>query len=123
MKFAQDDTTGKYVIRSYQAGKLTINDTAYERSVIIMPERLIDDWQPQSFEELTTEHVLELGRLEPEILLLGTGATLRFPPPESTGRLGEQGIGIEVMDTAAACRTYNILVSEDRRVVAALLMI
>ena len=115
--------TGKYVIRSYQAGKLTINDTVYERSVIIMPERLIDDWQPQSFEELTTEYVLELARLEPEILLLGTGATLRFPPAESTGRLGEQGIGIEIMDTAAACRTYNILVSEERRVVAALLMI
>lgn len=123
MKFAQDDMTAKYVIRSYQAGKLTINGTVYERSVIIMPERLIDDWQPQLFEELTTEYVLELARLEPEILLLGTGATLRFPPPESTGRLGELGIGIEIMDTAAACRTYNILVSEGRRVVAALLMI
>ncbi len=123
MKFAQDDMTGKYVIRSYQAGKLTINDTVYERSVIIMPERLIDDWQPQSFEELTTEHMLELAKLEPEILLLGTGATLRFPVSEFTGRLGEQGIGIEIMDTAAACRTYNILVSEERRVVAALLMI
>ncbi len=111
------------MIRSYEPGKLTINDTVYRRSVVVMPERIIEDWQPQSFDELTTEYVLELIKLELEILILGTGATLRFPSAEVTGRLAEQGIGLEVMDTAAACRTYNILVSEDRRVVAALLMI
>ena len=123
MKFVQEDITGRYAIRAYGPGTLTINDTVYQRSVVIMPERIIEDWQPQSFDQLTAEHVLALIKLDPEILLLGTGATLRFLPAELTGRLAEQGIGIEIMDTAAACRTYNILVSEGRQVAAALLMI
>jgi uncharacterized protein len=123
MRFAEDSTDAQYLIRAYAPGRITVNEDALTRSLIVSAERLIRDWPPQGFEELTASHLHAVIELRPEILLLGTGAQLRFPHPSLLAELHNQGIGIEVMDTAAACRTYNILVSEGRRVVAALLMI
>lgn len=123
MKFAEESLQGKHTIRAYEKGRLAINEQVVDRSVILSAEVLITDWEPQCFEDFKTDHFSQIREMEPEVLIIGTGETLRFPPFELTAALAEAGVGVEVMDTAAACRTYNILVGEERRVVAALLMI
>jgi len=87
-----------------------------------MPQRIIPDWRPQMLAELRAQDLAEVLALEPEVVLLGTGQTLRFPSPELFSAFHSTAIGIEVMDTGAACRTYNILAVEGRQVVAALLL-
>ena len=123
MRFAQDDSEGRFQIQAYGPGELTVNAETLTHSLIVSPERLIRDWVPQSFDDLSHEHLSVVVELRPEILILGTGSRQRFPRADVIGPLQAQGIGVEVMDTAAACRTYNVLVSERRRVAAALLMI
>jgi uncharacterized protein len=121
MRFARDSLAGN-TIRAYAAGQVTINDEIISRSVIVTPDRIIHDWLPASFEELELRHFTRLDELQPEIIVLGTGVRLRFPGAEFTAGFLSRGIGVEIMDTNAACRTYNILLSEGRRVVAALLI-
>jgi len=123
MRFAEDKAAGQNQIKAYGPGEITINDGVYSRSLIVTSDRIIDDWEPQSLDELRPDHLAVLTDLELEIVVLGTGATLHFPSPDITAPLIETAIGLEVMDTAAACRTYDILLSENRRVAAALLMI
>ncbi|MDO8438351.1 MAG: Mth938-like domain-containing protein [Nitrosomonadaceae bacterium] len=106
----------------YGTGYVMVNQMRYERSLIILPDRIIEDWLAQTFEQLAIEHFEYLLSLRPEIVLLGTGTTLRFPHPSLTKTLIASKIGVEVMDTTAACRTYNILTAEGRRVAAALLI-
>ncbi len=105
----------------YGTGYVMVNQVRYVSSVIVLPDRIIEDWPAQTFEQLTLEHFEYLFPLQPEIVLLGTGATLRFPHPALTKTLIAAKIGVEVMDTSAACRTYNILTAEGRHVAAALL--
>jgi len=111
-----------------------INEEKLTRSLIVMPERLLRDWVPQNFEQLELEHTRIVTDLDPEIILLGTGKSLHFPHAELISALARahdvdflsgqtRQIGVEVMDTAAACRTYNILSAEGRSVAAALFMI
>jgi uncharacterized protein len=83
---------------------------------------VIPDWRPRRNEEITVPDFDEVLSMQPEIILLGTGTTLRFPSVQLSGSILATGTGFEVMDTAAACRTYNILLSEKRKVVAALLL-
>lgn len=123
MKLAKENTAAKNAIRAYGPGRVNVNDTLLTRSLIIAADTLLTEWPPQCFEDLSLEHLQVALALKPEILLIGTGATQRFLPGELTAQLSRGGLGLEVMDTAAACRTYNVLLSEDRRVVAALLMI
>lgn len=123
MRFAEDDNAGQYRIRAYAVGQVTVNDEVLTRSLVVSAEHLIRDWAPQSFEDLNAEHLHAATLLDPEILLIGTGARQRLPHPRLLADLQARGIGVEVMDTASACRTYNILSGESRRVVAALLMI
>lgn len=123
MRFAEDDNTGRYRIQAYASGQVTVNHETLRHSLIVSPDRLIRDWPPQAFEDLSAAHLALALALEPEILILGTGAQLHFPHPRLTGEIQRRGIGVEVMDTPAACRTYNILLGEQRRVAAALLMI
>ena len=85
-----------------------------------MPDHIIENWQAQTFQQLTAEHFELLFPFQPEIVLLGTGTTLCFPSPSITKELTALKIGVEVMDTNAACRTYNILMAEGRNVAAAL---
>ncbi|HEB58150.1 MAG TPA: hypothetical protein ENJ01_02915 [Gammaproteobacteria bacterium] len=92
-------------------------------SLLLTGERLITGWTPRHTEELTAEHLDAALALEPELILLGTGARQRFPAPAILARPQARGIGMEVMATAEACRTFNILVAEGRPVVAALMMI
>lgn len=106
----------------YGTGYVMVNRTRYEHNLIILPDRIIEDWQAMTFEQLTAEHFESLLPLQPEMVLFGTGTALRFPHPSLTKALIASKIGVEVMDTSAACRTYNILTAEGRRVAAALLI-
>ena len=123
MKITQELGQATYAITSYDRGEVRINESRFSRSLIVMPEQLLEDWGPQRFEDLTAEHLRPVLEWQPEIVILGTGTTQRFPAPEIQRLFVEAGIGMEVMDTAAACRTYNIVMAEGRRVAAALLMI
>jgi uncharacterized protein len=123
MRLSLEFNNAKNTIRAYGEGWITVNEQKISCSVIVTPERIITDWLPQTFVELGELHFEQLKTLEPEIVLLGTGRRQRFPPPRLTSQLLSAHIGVEVMDTAAACRTYNILMAEGRRVAVALLMI
>jgi len=109
-------------IRSYTPGHLVVNEEVIEHSAVIMPEQIVHDWPPRHFEDLSEAHMELVAAHEPEVILLGTGDAQHFPDRSLLTSLLRRGIGIEVMDTAAACRTYNILMAEDRRVAAALLI-
>jgi uncharacterized protein len=106
----------------YGTGYVVINHVRYEQSLIVLPDRIIENWEPKTFEQLEAAHFEFLLSLAPEMVLVGTGASLRFPHPSLTKVLTAAGIGVEVMDTAAACRTYNILMAEGRRVAVALII-
>lgn len=111
---------GRNAITGYGDGYIAVNQQRFERSLIVLPDRLITDW---SFTDLfQTEAFGVLAALDVEIVLVGTGATLRFPPAQALRPLIEKRLGFEVMDTGAACRTYNILMNEDRKVAAALVL-
>jgi uncharacterized protein len=122
MHFAREDYNSEHLIRAYQQGLITVGEQQYSQSLILSQDHLITDWRPRQANQLRREDFEPLLALQPEILLLGTGSRLVFPSPSLTARLLQAGIGVEVMDTAAACRTFNILLSEQRRVVAALLL-
>jgi len=122
MQFSPEDIASELTVRAYDHGVVTIGNTRYQRSLILTRERLIPDWRPQRTEDLNPEDFDLLRAAQPEIVLLGTGTVLRFPPPALTAPLLQAGIGVEIMDTAAACRTYNILLAEQRDVAAALLL-
>jgi uncharacterized protein len=121
MRFALEKIEGN-TIRAYVPGAITVNEQMIRTSVVVTPGQIITDWLPERFEELDATHLVRLEELGPEILVIGTGETLRFPEPQFMAGFLTQGIGVEVMDTNAACRTYNILLSEDRHVVAALML-
>ena len=122
MKIHLESGAGQNLIRAYAPASITINNMAYTRSLIVTPAQ-VTDWPPASFTELLAAHFEMIAVMQPEVVILGTGAILQFPPPKLTRALVEAKIGLEVMDTGAACRTYNILMSDGRRVAAALLMI
>jgi uncharacterized protein len=100
---------------------VVVNGRRIETSVIVLPDRIVEDWGATGFDALDTAHMARLAGLDSEIVLLGTGPLLRFPRPELMRPLVQAGRGLEVMDVRAACRTYNILASEARKVAAALL--
>lgn len=104
-------------------GFVSVNGQRYEHPVVVSAGAVREDWPATDFATLTTAHFDYFLALEPEVLLLGTGARQQFARPELFRGLTRAGIGIEFMDTPAACRTYNILVAEDRKVVAAILML
>ena len=104
----------------YGAGYVMVNGERRDSSLVVMADR-IEAWRPEAFEGLSAEDFAFLRQLGVEIILLGTGPRQRFPHPRLTRALAEAGIGLEVMDMQAACRTYNILVAEERKVAAALL--
>ncbi|HKU46780.1 MAG TPA: Mth938-like domain-containing protein [Burkholderiales bacterium] len=107
-------------ITGYGEGYVTVNSERRTSSVVVLPDR-IEPWAAGSFDALTADDFRFLKELGAEIVLLGTGARQRFPHPQLTSELARAGIGLEVMDLQAACRTYNILVAEERKVAAALL--
>ncbi len=122
MKIHLDTGDSRYRIRAYSPGEIRIGETFYRRSLILLPDQVLPDWEPADFSALTEDLLTALADLAPEVILLGTGGRLRFPPQVWLAGLQKRGIGTECMDTAAACRTYNLLMSEGRRVAAALLL-
>jgi len=114
--------TGQNAFTGYGPGYVQVNDDRHVRSLVVLPDRLITDWPATGFDSLVAAHLAPLAELGLEILLLGTGSVIRFPRPEILRPLIDARIGVEVMDVPAACRTYNILVAEDRKVGAALLL-
>ncbi len=121
MKLHLTNLAGANVFTGYGPGYVMINRQRHEKNLVVLRDRLVTDWSPESFERLEAAHFVQIAALAPEIVLLGTGERLRFPRPELTRALVEAGIGLEVMDLQAACRTYNILAAEERKVAAALL--
>jgi len=121
MKFHLTRPDGRNLFTGYGPGYLSVNGTRHETSLIVLADR-VAQWALDSFEALDEAAFEQLAKLPVEILLLGTGTALRFPHPRLSQAVRDAGIGLEVMDTSAACRTYNILLGEDRRVGAALLL-
>ena len=107
-------------ITAYGEHYVVVNGERRETSAVVLPERTVA-WENRSFDALTGEDFAFLAGLGVDIVLLGTGARQRFPHPRLTAPLAQAGIGLEVMDMKAACRTYNILVAEERKVGLALL--
>ena len=109
-----------YQIQRFDLNSVTINDKVYSHNLIIMPNYL-NEWLVESFESLEARDFEQIRALNPEVVLLGTGQKIRFPSSELLIALINAGIGVEVMDTAAAIRTYLVLATEGRKVAAALL--
>lgn len=122
MLLSQDTDRGDYIIQRYEPGKIVVNDKTYTQSLIISAKQLIDDWQPQSISQLENTHLDAILEMSPEIVLLGTGKLLQFPEPSLLAIFASRNIGVEVMDTGAACRTFRVLVAEGRKAAAALLI-
>ena len=123
MRFTLEGDANRYLITRCGPGWINVNEREFHNSMLVSPEKIIADWPPQSLADCTESHFAAIAVLEPEIVLLGTGTRQQFPHPRLLRPLISQGIGVETMDTAAACRTYNIVMLENRRVVAALMMI
>jgi uncharacterized protein len=122
MRLTDDRSEGAFLVRSYAPGELRVGDAVLHRSCLISAERLIEDWRPQTLDELREGDLDAVFALQPEIVVLGSGVRQRFPDTRLLAAILARGIGCEVMDTGAACRTYNVLVSELRRAVAALFL-
>jgi len=122
MKFQPDTPEGVNVITRHDPGRVWVGPTLFEASLLLPWVGPVKPWAVLSFDELTAEHFEQIALLEPELVIFGSGARLRFPQPSWVRTLLGRRIGVETMDTAAACRTYNVLASEQRSVVAALII-
>jgi uncharacterized protein len=122
MRISLDKPNSANSISAYRPGVVTIGGVDYRRSLIVHPQRIVTDWDVPGPAALDRPRIEEALALKPEILLLGTGHRLSFPEQSLYAAVINAGIGFEVMDTPAACRTFNILLAEDRRVVAALVI-
>jgi len=121
MKLQLDlNSNNTYQIQRFDLESVTINDKVYFNNIIVMPDYL-NEWAVDSFDGLDVTHFEQLRAVNPEVVLLGTGKNIRFPSNELLIPLINAGIGVEVMDTAAAIRTYMVLSAEGRKVAAALL--
>ena len=117
MKFTRD-MPGTLTIRSVSADEIRVGDATYRGSIAVTTTAVISDWPDRTVDQLTVtdfEQVLAAG---PELVIVGTGRSVIFPPRELTFAFARLGVGLEVMDTAAAARTYNVLASEGRQAAA-----
>jgi uncharacterized protein len=122
VKIERDEAQGRNTFTGYGEGYVEVNRARHSSSLVVSANRIVTDWPAASLESLAADHFAAIVELAPEIVLLGTGSTFRFPEPRLLAPLHQAGIGVEVMDTPAACRTYNILLGEGRNVVAALIV-
>ena len=122
MKFQPDTLSGVNVITRHDPGRLWVASTPFEHSVLVPWVGEVLPWGAAQLADLQASHFERILALKPEVVIFGSGARLRFAPPVLMRALIEQRVGVETMDTAAACRTYNVLASEGRSVVAALLL-
>lgn len=122
MKLQSDPHSGANTITGYGDGYVEINKIPYAHAVVLSSDGAISEWSAQSFDDLEAHHFSQLVDLKPELILIGTGKRQRFPKPELLKALISAKIGFEIMDSQAACRTYNILVGEGRQVLLALIV-
>ena len=124
MKFTEHRDSNILTVKRYEPGKVTINDQEVTDSCFLNHHALIEHWACHSLDELNQQPEKVLAPIfeqKPEVLILGTGETQAFPPPKIFHLCAEKGIGLEVMANRVACRTYNVLTTEDREVVLALI--
>jgi uncharacterized protein len=121
VKFHLNSAEGN-VFTGHGPGFVRLGIVEYRENVVVTPEKIVTGWAPNGFDALIAEDFGAIAALRPEVALLGTGATIRFPHPRLTRALTDARIGLEVMDTPAACRTFNILAAEGRRVAVAILL-
>jgi uncharacterized protein len=119
LKLDREQVPGNF-IRAFAGGQVCIGEHRFASPLIVTAEAIIADWRPADPESLQCEDLQPVLALQPEVILLGTGLRQRFPQAATLAAVLRQGVGVEVMTTAAACRTFNVLVSEYRRVAAAL---
>ena len=122
MKFTQQSPAGANLIRRYGADFIVIGDEEIRRSCLVNATTLTREWPPRSVEELTPAHLAPIFELAPEVVVLSTGVSQKFPRAAWRAEFATRRIGLEVMEVGAACRTYNVLVSEERQVVGAILL-
>jgi uncharacterized protein len=121
MKLHSTSTQQYQTVTSYDERGVEINLIPFTHSLVVLPEIAPADWPVSSFDTLTTEHFEQIGAMTPDVVILGTGARQRFVHPRLTSSLTARRIGVECMDNQAACRTYNILMAEGRKVALALI--
>ena len=121
MPLAEDKITSRYSISAYNADEIVINEQIYRQSLVLSSEFISCPWPVRSISELDESSLEIILDLNPDVLLLGTGERQQFTEARIFALLGQQGIGLEVMNNGALCRTFNILVAEDRAVVAAIM--
>ncbi|MEX8191331.1 Mth938-like domain-containing protein [Comamonas guangdongensis] len=122
MKF-QADKSDAQTITGYGPGWIAVDKQNHETSLLVGSQGLLKTWSCARFEDLTAAHFEELAQLEAEVIIFGSGSRNRFPPVAWLKPLMAKRVGLETMDTASACRTYNVLAGEGRNVVAALLLV
>jgi uncharacterized protein len=121
LKLHADAPSSLSTVTGYGPGFIEVNKERHSGHLLLAPDAPPRRWPATSFAALREEDFASLLALRPDVVLLGTGRQQRFPHPRLTACLARAGVGLEVMDTAAACRTYNILMAEGRRVLAAFL--
>jgi len=122
MPLAEDIVTSRHRLTSYSEDSVSINDTVYRQSLVLTFDSLLCPWPVNTLEQLCADQLAPIFDSKPAVVLLGTGPKQLFPEARIFGLFGEQGIGLEVMDNGALCRTFNILVAEDRAVTAAIIL-
>jgi len=121
MPLAENNPSHLYTINAYDDDSISVSEKMYKHSFLLSPTR-INDWPVNTLDDLNIDHCQIILALKPQVVLLGTGANQIFPSPEIYAFFGQHHIGLEVMANHAACRTYNILVAEDREVVAGFIL-
>lgn len=122
MEISEDTSNSTYQITHYDEKSVSINAKSYTQSLMVSPDTFIPAWEVTSVKNITLETLEKSLALKPEILLIGTGATSKQLSPRLITTLNQQGVGVECMSTPAACRSYVILSSESRQVVAAIIL-
>ncbi|MGB6604485.1 MAG: MTH938/NDUFAF3 family protein [Steroidobacteraceae bacterium] len=122
MQLSLETGSGANLIRGYSDTEIRIGDRSIRRSCIVTADTLTTDWAPQSYADLRPEHLAVILAQQPEVVVIGTGAVSQFAPAAVRALLAQQRVGLEVMELGAACRTYNVLVQDQRRVAAALFL-
>ena len=121
MSLTQDFSDASFIITGYQTDCVLVNNEPHSQSLVISPNKLITAWEINDIHQLNEENLVSIFNLQPEIVLIGTGNQLIFPEPKILALFAQHEIGLETMNTCAACRTYGILTAEGRKAAAALI--
>lgn len=122
MPLAEDIVTSRHRFTAYSADSVSINEAVYRQSLVVTANEIICPWPVGSLDDIDADRLTPVFASKPAVVLLGTGERQLFPKAETYALFGERGIGLEVMDNGALCRTFNILVAEDRAVTAAIIL-